>query len=232
MYLALERNVAEKFSVNIRKFENRDRGQLRRISHDTAFMGQPATLFFEGKEIICDALSLYFTDYEPESSFIAEVNSTIVGYLIGAKNKALSENVFKNKIMLCLFWKALKSGVFFNKKNIIFIASCLGALLKGGLSDPDFRKEYPATFHINLRKEFRGQNIGAALIGAYLNYLKEKMIPGVHLATMSEAGADFFSKQSFQLLYKGKRSYFRHILHKDVPLYIYGKKLGDVSIFT
>ncbi|MFA4992937.1 MAG: hypothetical protein WC571_03110 [Candidatus Omnitrophota bacterium] len=218
--------MAEKFSVNIRKFKKEDREQLRTISHDTAFMGQPATLFFEGRELLSDALSLYFTDYEPEASFVAEVNSTVAGYLTGAKNKAVAESVFKKKIMPGLFWKALKSGVFFNKKNIIFIFNCLRAFFRGELSDPDFTKEYPATFHINLRKEFRGQNIGTALIDSYLSYLEEKKVPGVHLATMSQAGADFFSKQSFKLLYKGKRSYFRHILHKDVPLFIFGKKLG------
>jgi len=219
--------VAEKFSVIIRKFENRDRDQLRTISHDTAFMGQAATLFFEGREVICDALSLYFTDYEPEACFVAEVNSAVVGYLVGAKNKAFAEEIFNKKIMFNLFCKAFKNGVFINKKNIIFIFSCLRSLLEGGFCDPDFKKEYPATFHINVKKEFRGQDIGTSLIGAYLSYLKEKMISGVHLATMSESGADFFSKQSFQLLYEGKRSYFRYILEKDVPLYIFGKKLAN-----
>ena len=211
--------------VNIRKFENRDRQEVRAISHDTAFMGLPASLFFEGREVVADALSLYFTDYEPEASFVAEVNSTVVGYLTGAKNKIAAEKVFKDKIMLRLFWKALKSGVLFKKKNILFISSCLKALFNGGLATPDFTSEYPATFHINLKKEFRGQNIGAALVDVYLSYLKENMIPGVHLATMSESGADFFSKQSFQLLYETKRLYFKHLLHKDVPLYIYGKKI-------
>ena len=217
-------------NVNIRKFENRDRGQLRSISHDTAFMGQPASLFFEGREIICDALNLYFTDYEPESCFVAEVNSTVIGYLIGAKNKIAAEKIFQDKIMFHLFWKALKSGVFLKRKNIAFIFSCLKAFFKGGLATPDFTKEYPATLHINISKEYRGQSIGAALIKAYLNYLQQNSVSGVHLATISKAGADFFSKQSFQLLWEGKRPYFRHILHQDVPLYIYGKKLGDVSI--
>ena len=44
--------------------------------------------------------------------------------------------------------------------------------------------------------------------------------------TMADAGADFFFKYGFKLLYKGKRSYFKHILHKDVPLYVFGKKIG------
>ena len=220
--------MAVELSVNIRKFENRDRDQVRSISHDTAFMGQPASLFFEGREVICDALNLYFTDYEPESCFVAEANSIAIGYLIGAKSKITVEKIFKDKIMLHLFWKALRSGVFLRKKNIVFMLACLQAFLKGGLATPDFTKEYPATFHINLREGFRGKNIGTALVNAYLDYLRQNLISGVHLATISQAGADFFSKQSFQLLYKGKRSYFKHVLHRDVPLYIYGKKLAGL----
>jgi GNAT superfamily N-acetyltransferase len=217
------------FNLNIRKFEKRDREQLRAISHDTAFMGQSAALFFEGREVICDALSLYFTDYEPESCFVAEVNSNLAGYLTGAKNKSAAEKVFKAKIMLPLFWKALSSGVFLKKKNIAFIFSCLKALIKGKLATPDFTKEYPATLHINIKKEFRGKHIGGALIKAYLDYLKEQKVSGVHLATLSQAGADFFSKQSFHLLYKGSRPYFTHILHKAAPLFIFGRKITGVE---
>jgi GNAT superfamily N-acetyltransferase len=223
--------VPGEFSVNIRKFESKDRGQLRSISHDTAFMGQPASVFFEGREVFCDALNLYFTDYEPESCFVAEVDSVVIGYLIGAKSKITAEKVFNDKIILPLFWKALRSGVFLKKKNIVFIFNFLKALIKDGLVTPDFTKEYPATFHINIKKEFRGKNIGTDLVNVYLNYLKKEMVTGVHLATLSQAGADFFSKQSFRLLYEGSRSYFNYILHKDVPLFIFGKKLGDVSIF-
>ena len=224
----MEASLAVELSVNIRKFEKKDRDQVRSISHDTAFMGQPASLFFEGREIICDALNLYFTDYEPESCFVAEANSTVVGYLIGAKSKITAENFFKDRVILYLFWKALRSGVFLKRKNIAFIFSCLQAFLTGGLATPDFTKEYPATLHINISEKYRGKNIGTALISAYLGYLKQSLVPGVHLATLSQAGADFFAKQSFQLLYEGKRPYFRRILQKDVPLYIYGKKLAGL----
>jgi len=218
----------EAFNLVIRKFENKDRNEVRSISHDTAFMGRSAGLFFEGKEIICDALNLYFTDYEPESCFVAEIDSVIAGYLIGAKNKIAAERIFREKIVFPLFWKALRSGAFLNKKNLIFIYNCLKALINGGLRTPDFTKEYPATLHINIKEEFRGKHIGKALINAYLDYLKRENISGVHLATLSRAGADFFSKQSFQLLFEGRRPYFRHILHKDVPLFIFGKKLARV----
>ena len=215
----------ETLKLKIRKFEAKDRAQLRQIAHDTAFMGKPASIFFDGQELISDALTLYFTDYEPESCFVADTGQEIAGYLIGAKDKNASENIFNRKILPGLLFKLLKSGGLLKAKNIVFVYNCLIEMFKGGFCAQDFRKQYPATLHINIKEGFRGQNIGARLLAVYLDYLKTEAIPGVVLATMSDQGADFFLKSGFTLLRKGKRSYFKHILGKDVPLYIMGRKL-------
>ena len=211
--------------VKIRKFQAKDRAAVRQIVYATALMGESAGLFFQGQEVISDAFSLYFTDYEPGSCFVAEINDSIVGYLIGAKNKIVAEAIFNRRIALPLVLKALKSGIFISIKNLKFIVACLIDLLKNGIYTPDFNQAYPATFHLNIKDDFRGQDIGAKLISSYLDYLKIEGIPGVHLATMSERAANFFLSQGFSQLYKGKRSYFRHVLHRDVPLYIFGKQL-------
>ena len=211
--------------VKIRKFEVKDKIAVRQIAYDTALMGKPAGLFFQGQEVISDAFSLYFTDYEPGSCFVAEINNQVVGYLMGAKNKIIAEAIFNRQIAIPLLRKAFKNGIFLRIKNLIFIFNCLIDLLKNGIHTPDFNSEYPATFHINIKDGFRGQAIGAQLISAYLNYLKIEKIPGVHLATMSDRAANFFLAQGFRQLYRGKRSYFRHLLHRDVPLYIFGKLL-------
>jgi len=211
--------------VKIRKFEARDRAAVRQIAHDTALMGEPAALFFQGQEVISDAFSLYFTDYEPGSCFVAEINGQVVGYLIGAKNKIAAQAIFNGQLALPLLLKAFKSGIFLKIKNLSFIFSCLIDLLKNGIQTPDFNQAYPATFHLNIQDDFRGRKIGVKLIDTYLDYLKIERIPGVHLATMSEQAANFFLAQGFVQLYKGKRSYFRRILHRDVPLYIFGKRL-------
>jgi hypothetical protein len=217
--------VIQEARIIIRKFKAEDREAVRQIVYDTALMGESAGLFFDGQEVISDAFSLYFTDYEPGSCFVAQINGQVIGYLIGARKKIVSEEILRNKIALPLFFKALKSGILLNAKNLIFIFSCLMDLLKNGLKTPDFNQEYPATLHINIKSGFRGQNIGSGLISAYLGYLKTEGVPGVHLATMSEQAAKFFLLQGFKIIYKGKRSYFRHILHRDVPLYIFGKLL-------
>lgn len=211
--------------IKIRKFQIKDRAAVRQIAYDTALMGESAALFFQGQEVISDAFSLYFTDYEPGSCFVAEINAQVIGYLMGAKNKVTAEAVFNGRLALPLFLKALKRGIFLSIKNISFIFGCLFDLFKNGVKTPDFNHVYPATFHLNIKDGFRGQEIGAKLISVYLDYLKAEGVSGVHLATMSDRAANFFLSAGFQQLYKGKRSYFRRILHRDVPLYIFGKRL-------
>jgi hypothetical protein len=211
--------------TTIRKFRVSDRSAVRQLVYETALMGESAALFFQGREVITDALSLYFTDYEPGSCWVAEIDAGIVGYLIGAKNKNVAETVFNRQLVWPLFLKALKSGIFLRIKNIRFFISCLIDLVKNGTHTPDFNQAYPATFHLNIKTAFRGQEIGAKLIQVYLSYLKAEEVWGVHLATMAEPAAHFFLAQGFTQLYKGKRSYFRSILHRDVPLYIFGKRL-------
>jgi len=217
--------MAEDQGINIRKFEIRDREAVRRIFYDTALIGEPASEFIDGGEVFSDALTAYFTDYEPQSCFVAESGQEVVGCLMGAKDKVVAEKIFNAKIVPRLFYQAFKDGLVFKKKNIIFLLRCLWDTLRGRLIAPDFTREYPATLHINVRKGFRGKDIGGALIQGYLAYLRQEKVSGVHLATMSDISANFFSGQGFRLLHTSVRSYFRHVLQRDVPLYIYGKKL-------
>ncbi len=211
--------------IVIRHYRKEDRPFVRKIAWETALMGESAQAFFDGEEIFSDFLTLYFTDSEPESCFVAQVKGNIAGYLLGAKDTALLERIFRDKIIFPLLFRAFVRGTFFKKKNLIFFFNFLKSLLRKEFKMPDFSREYPATLHINLKKECRGLGAGSKLISAFLGYLSKSGVPGVCLATMSEEAGTFFQKQGFNLMYRGKRSYFRHILHRDIPIYIYAKKL-------
>jgi GNAT superfamily N-acetyltransferase len=217
--------MTETLRIQIRNFEEKDRKQVRAIAHDTAFMGRPASVFFEGPELVSDALTLYFTDFEPRSSFVACAQEEVAGYLTGAKNKASSEKVFMRKIAGRLFLRIIAGGALLRMKNLVFIFKCLQEMVKGSFLTPDFNRQYPATLHINIKEPFRGKGIGSGLLDSYLAYLKKEGVCGVHLATMSDRGADFFCRYGFKMLYKGRRSYFKHILNQDVPLYVFGMKI-------
>ncbi|MBM3254252.1 MAG: GNAT family N-acetyltransferase [Candidatus Omnitrophica bacterium] len=211
--------------IAIRQYKKEDRGYVRDIAYQTAFLGEPASVFFDDKEILADFLTLYFTDYEPESCFVAENNARVVGYLIGARDANLLKNIFQFKIAPSLLFKTVIKGTLIKKKNLIFFFNSLVSFLRGEFLVPDFYKIYPALLHINIKKDFRNKGIGSELIRTYLRYLLNKKISGVHLATISDTAGIFFIKQGFNLLYKNRRTHFRYILNKDIQIYAYGKRL-------
>ena len=211
--------------VVIRHYRRDDRPFVRNIAWNTAFLGDSAGVFFDNKEILSDFLTLYFTDYEPESSFVAEIDVRVIGYLIGARNIDVLNRIFFVRILPRLVTKAVVRGVFFSKKNILFMTNALRSFLKGEFRVPYFLKYYPALLHINIEKKFRALGIGALLIEAYLNYLNKAGIEGLHLATVSDVAVGFFKKQGFNLLYKHKRSLLGNILGKEYFCYLYGKKI-------
>ncbi len=211
--------------IIIRKFKVQDRQAVRDIAWETAFIGESAEVFFWGKEILADFLTLYFTDYEPDSCFVAESQSQVVGYLIGSLDSLRLAGIFKNKILFKLLAKFILSGVLFRWKNLRVISGFFLSFLKGEFNTIETETSYPATLHINLRNGFRDKGVGSRLIFTFEQYIKSKGIRGVHLATLSESAGVFFRKQGFNLLFKCRRTYFRHILGRDIALYIYGKKL-------
>ena len=211
----------------IRKYDSRDRPAVRRICCQTALMGEPSAVFFDDDETFADALTSYFTDYEPESCFVAEYDNKVIGYLLGAKDVGRIDKIFADKISVSLFTKVLRRGVFFHKKNLKFLFRVFLSVMKGEFKTPVFAKDYPATLHINIIKEYRMAGIGSKLIDAYLDYLRALAVKGVHFATMSDNAGQFFSKLNFQLLFQGQRSYFRYFLGKNVPVYIYGMQIKE-----
>ena len=212
-------------NVVIREYQPRDRAAVHRLTHATALMGEPCGVFFDGDEVFAQAVSGYFTDYEPESCFVAVDGDQVVGYLTGAQDARRVNAVFNRRIAFPLFIRALAAGVLCKKKNLVFLARFLVSLFKGELTMPVQDRDYPAVMHLNVETAYRGSGIGRRLTDAFCAYLRRHDVKGVSLATMSGRTGQFFARQGFQLLFTGKRSYLRHVLHKDVPIYIYGKRL-------
>lgn len=211
--------------IIIRPYSKEDRQSIRDITYETAFLGDSAEIYFDDKELLADILTLYFTDYQPESCFAAVLNNEVIGYLLGSKDISLLPQYFNWKFNLKLLLKAFRRNVFFRTKNLLFLINLIKSYLKGEFKSPDFSKDFPSVLHINIRENYRNQGLGSRLIKLYLEYLKKENVLGVHFSTLSDKAARFYEKSGFVLLHKTKRSYFRNILHKDVTCYTYGKKI-------
>jgi ribosomal protein S18 acetylase RimI-like enzyme len=214
----------ESLQIKIRDYELKDRESIRRICYETSFLQRPH-LFFDDPEIVTDALTRYYLDFEPGSCFVAESRGRVVGYIIGTVDMARMNYVYGVKILMPLILKAIEHGAFFRRKTMRFIWNYLKSVLKGEFLVPNFTRDYPATFHINVDKEQRGKKVGSQLISRALQLLKEKNVPGVQFSTMTDEAKDFFVRQGFSILYSSRRSFLRYALGHDTAFHLLGKKL-------
>lgn len=211
-------------SIKISNYQIEDRDAIRKISLESVFLGENRGDIFDD-EILTDILTLYFTDYEPLSCFVAVKENQVIGYIMGTQDVRKMRRIMKYKIIPRLIYKALCRRQLLYRNNLILIKNIIFSYLKGEFISPDFSKEYPATLHINITAKYRGQNLGSLLVDYFLDFLKRKNIRGVHFGVMSDRAKKFFTKLNFNLLYTGEYSFPRYLLGKNIPYYIMGKQI-------
>ena len=91
---------------NIRSYRSTDREAVRRLCCQTGFLGEPIDPVYEDRELFADFLTTYYTDHEPESSFVLEVDGELRGYLLGSR-KPLRNQLYSFYQNVCLFLRAL-----------------------------------------------------------------------------------------------------------------------------
>ncbi len=190
----------------VRKYRESDREAVRRISADTAVLGEPVDLLFDDREIASDVLISYYTDFEPEACFVAAAEGRVAGYLAGSLDHRRRRRAFLLKIIPAAVVKAFSRKVFLRKKTLMLAKSFMRSLLAGEFFGPAFSRDYPAVVHINIERGFRGRGAGAGLIEEYLKYLKKRHVKGVMLSTTSAEAAGFFSSRGFKVLYSRRIS--------------------------
>jgi GNAT superfamily N-acetyltransferase len=191
----------ERFSrVVIRKYEPKDRAAVRRICYDTGLMGDPIDPYFGCAELFADYWMNYYTDYEPESAFVAELDGKVIGYLVGCKDTLAQQEIRNIEIMPKIRRKFLTFGYRAEWRIFGYLWRYLRSMLRGEFADEPIG-DYPAHLHINLAEGYRSGGIGAKLLFAYLDYLRENGVRGLHLGTTTynKLATPFYEKRGFRL---------------------------------
>lgn len=162
--------------IIIRPFENKDRQSLKTICCDVADKGRPIEGFFPDRDFAADVLTTYYTDYEPQSTFVADLNGKVVGYLTGC--------VDNRRYGLVVFWilfpgfllRAFVGGLFFRREFFCLVA----AALKNWQRWFTWRKKsfhsHQGHLHIGIAAGFRKQHIGEGLVKAFLEYAQKSHV--------------------------------------------------------
>lgn len=187
--------------VTIRPYRSADRPAVRHICFATGHAGSPVAAQWADQESFADMFTGYHTDREPESAFVAEIDGSVAGYLLGCRNSPDAWSPIR-----VAAGHVLGRGIAFRRGTAGFVWRAVADVVRDrirhgtGPSDLVFDDPaYPAHLHIDLLPRARGIGVGTRLMGTWFDLLAREQIPGCHLQTMTEnhAAVAFFRAVGF-----------------------------------
>jgi len=209
--------------INIRPYQAQDRALLRTLCCDVADRGGPIENFFPDREVAADLLTRYYTDFEPDSTFVALCDNQLVGYINGCMDNRRHGLAMSWLLMPPLLIKAFKHGIFFRPE----INQLLRGILKNWRRVFVYRKKsfhsYQGHLHIGIAADFRGQQVGRNLLNILVEHAAgsgiTELTASVHEA--NKAASVFFEAQGFVvrdrypmvLIRDGKEEHYHSLLY-------------------
>jgi hypothetical protein len=218
---------------NIRGYRPSDRAEVRRLCCETGFLGEPIDPVFEDRELFADFLTTYYTDHEPESSFVLEIDGEIRGYLLGSR-KPLRNQLYAFAQNVVLFFRALLHYPRYHARSRKFIRW----LIWYGWREVPATPRFTPHFHINLLPEARRVATTRALMSAYLNYLYrfgERRVYGQIVTFESRRGEKLFERYGFKVLNRAEITKYKAFYPQSVYLSTVIKNLetaGPLSAYS
>jgi hypothetical protein len=214
----------------IRSYRASDRAAVRQLCCQTGFLGEPIDPVYEDHELFADFLTTYYTDKEPESSFVLEINGEICGYLLGSR-KPLRNQFYSFRQNLRLFVRALARYFGYNDRSRKFIRWMIS---HGWREVPAAPRRTPH-FHINLQADARKMSTTRALMSAYLSYLYrcgEKRVYGQIVTFESRRGEKMFERYGFRVMNRGEITKYKAFYPESVYLSTVIKNLETAEPLT
>lgn len=209
---------------SIRPFHRSDRTVVRHLCCETGFLGKPIDPVFEDRELFANFLTGYYTDWEPESAFVIELDGEVKGYLLGSRHPFRQQlyDIYQN---LTLVVRVLLRIGRYNVASRRFIKW----VICNGWREVPAAPRRTAHFHINLVPEARNISTTRALMDAYLKYLAqcgEKRVYGQMVTFESRRGAKMFERYGFRIINRAEITKYRKFHPEPVYLCTVVKDLG------
>ncbi len=185
--------------VVVRAYEARDRSAIRALCFETGDKGSSARTFFADSELFSDLWTLYYTDIEPESTWVAEVDGEFAGYLSCSFHESKSTLLTLLYVLPIALFKALLRGTLFRPYiwNIVF--GTIICWIRTPIIRVTSKNKFDSHLHINLNKNFRGRKIGESLLLKLFDKSKSLGTYGVMAGVRADngSGLQFFQRQGF-----------------------------------
>lgn len=203
-------------NVVIRRYSPSDREAVRRLCCETGYLGKAIDPVFEDRELFADYLTSFYTDWEPESTFLLEQDGEVKGYLMGSRRPFLHQ-LHSFLLNLSLFARGIFRYPRYNAASKAFVR---WILLNAWREVPAAPRRIPH-FHFNLLPE--AQSIGGTreLLVNFFNHLRahgETHVFGQVVTFEERRGAKVFERYGFRVLEKKEITKYR--AHREEPVYL------------
>lgn len=200
----------------IRPYRSSDRETVRRLCCETGYLGKAIDPVFEDRELFADYLTSFYTDWEPESTFVLEQDGEVKGYLMGSRRPFLHQlHSFITNMRL------FAQGIFrYPRYNASSKAFVRWILLNAWREVPAAPRRIPH-FHFNMLPEAMGFGTTRELLVQFFHHLRahgEKQVFGQVVTFEDRRGARVFERYGFQVLEKKEITKYR--AHRDEPVYL------------
>ena len=209
----------------IRAYRPEDRPLLRAICADTGFLGRPIDPVFEDRELFADYLTSYYTDAEPESTLVCELDGEVKGYLMGCRFPPQKERYETRQLpglVLRGLWR-----YFTRPYNAASRRYVRWILTKARQENPFTPPDIPH-FHFNIRPEARNIRATRELVDTFLQYLcdhGEKQVYAQVVAYESRRGDRMFARYGFRVIDEREVTKYRDYYPKKIYLFTILKDL-------
>jgi ribosomal protein S18 acetylase RimI-like enzyme len=207
----------------IRNLVKADREALIKITYETAFFGNSASVFFDDPNLFFDVGYSFYYLFEKSNSFVYTVDNNIAGYILCTES--ILKRILLEITLIIPFYvipKIIFSRYKIGKKTLDYVLSLIKDSIEGrNLSESIFK--YPANLHINVLKDFRGKKIGSLLLRTIIKNLKMKKIKGLQLNTTSlnNSALILYNRCLFKLNKSVKTNIWTKYINNDVYNLVY-----------
>lgn len=169
-------------AVLIRPYRASDREALDHICVATGLGGGDARGHYTEPELLPVIFARPYAALEPELVFVAEDDGRAIGYVLGTADSAAFFRAFRER------WLPQVAGRFPAAPEPGTPDERLRDLLHHPerMLEPAVAGPYPAHLHIDLLPEGQGRGLGRRLMETFLDALRARDVPGVHLGVSAE----------------------------------------------
>lgn len=216
----------EPAKATIRKYRVGDRDTIRKICYDTGMMGHPVDPYFGCLELFADYWMNYYTDYEPESAFVAEIGGQVVGYLVGCRETSRQLDIQKRMIVPQILRRFLIFKYKVDRRFFAFTWRYVRSMRRGEFPDLPI-EDHPAHLHMNIAEGYRSAGIGSRLLSTFLDYLQINNVKGLHLGTTSynTLAVPFYKKWGFRSVSQRPLTLYEGIVPEKIDILFFTREL-------